>query len=144
MRAYSLYLTTLRDTMIERARSIAIMLLAIYAVFAHSGNAFAAEGASSLYIPGGAGDVLIALSPRPGFQIANGVFWQDGKVDRAVLQGAVDLDIDLTLILDFFGGSYTFEKPVLGGTYTIGAVVPFGYAKLDASATGPGGGTQCQ
>ena len=127
--------------MIERLKSIAIVLLATYAVFAHSGNAFAAEGASSLYIPGGAGDVVIALSPEPGFQIANGVFWQDGSVDTAVLQGAVDLGIDLTLILDFLAGSYTFEKPVFGGTYTIGAIIPFGYASLDASATGPGGGT---
>ncbi len=122
-------------------RSILVVFLAAYALFAHSVNAIAAEGGSSLYVPGGAGDILIALSPEPGFQVANALYTQVANVDRAVLQGAVDLDIDLTVVLDFFGLSYTFEKPVLGGTYTIGAIIPFGYASLDASATGPGGGT---
>ncbi len=127
--------------MITRKRSILVVFLATFALFAHSVNAIAAEGGSSLYVPGGAGDVLIALSPEPGLQVGNQLYTQVANVDRAVLQGAVDLEIDLTVVLDFFGMSYTFETPVLGGTYTIGAIIPFGYASLDASVTGPGGGT---
>jgi len=127
--------------MIKRTKSIAIILLATYALFAHSVNAIAAEGGSSYYIPGGAGDILLALSPEPGLQVGNALYTQVADVDRAVLQGAVDLGIDLTLVLDLFGVSYTFENQVLSGTYTIGAVIPFGYVSLDASATGPGGGT---
>ena len=100
--------------MIKRTKSIAIILIATYALFAHGVNAIAAEGGSSLYVPGGAGDVLIALSPEPGLQVANAVYTQVANVDRAVLQGAVDLDIDLTVVLDFFGVSFTFENPVLG------------------------------
>ncbi len=103
-------------------------------------SAFAAEGGSSLYVPGGAGDVLIALSPQPGLQVANVLYTQVADVDRAVLQGAVDLGLDLTVVLNFLAASYTFKKPVLGGTYTIGAVIPFGYASLDASVTGFGVG----
>jgi hypothetical protein len=127
--------------MIEKTKSILLVILAAYALCAHSVGVIAAEGGSSMYIPGGAGDAVIALSPEPGLQVANALYTQVANVDRAVLQGAVDLDVDLTVVLDFFGVSYTFEKPVLGGTYTIGAVIPFGYASLDASATGPGGGT---
>ncbi len=122
-------------------RSILVVFLATFALFAHSVNAIAAEGGSSLYIPGGAGDILIALSPEPGLQVANALYTQVANVDRAVLQGAVDLEIDLTVVLDFFAMSYTFENPVLGGNYTIGAIIPFGYASLDASVTGPGGRT---
>ncbi len=104
--------------MIKRTKSIAIILLATYALFAHSVNAIAAEGGSSLYVPGGAGDVLIAFSPDPGLQVANSVFSRVANVDTAVLQGAVDLDIDLNVVLNFFGMSYTFKNSVLGGTYT--------------------------
>jgi hypothetical protein len=125
--------------MIERAKSIAIVLLATCALSAHGNKANAAEGGSSLYVPGGAGEVLIALSPESGLQVANTVFTQVANVDTAVLRGVVELGLDLTVVLDFVGAQYTFEKPVLGGTYTIGAVIPFGYASLDASATGPRG-----
>jgi len=124
--------------MIKRKKSLSAILIAIYALCAHGVNAIAAEGGSSYYIPGGAGEALIALSPEPGFQVANVLYTQVANVDRAVLQGVVDLGIDLTVVLNFFAASYTFEKPVLGGTYTIGAIVPFGYASLDVSATGFG------
>jgi hypothetical protein len=69
------------------------------------------------------------------------VWWQSGNVHRAVLQGQVKAGLDLDVVLDLVGGSYTFETPILGGTYTIGTLIPFGYAHLDAKATGPAGGT---
>jgi len=96
-------------------------------------TASAAEGATSLYIPGGAGDILIAQSPKPGLQVANQVFVQNGNVSTAVLQGAVDIGLDLDVVLNFAAASYTFEKQILGATYTIGTIIPFGYAKLDAT-----------
>ncbi|MCZ6717908.1 MAG: transporter [Gammaproteobacteria bacterium] len=125
--------------MIKRTTLILCGFLLAYALCAHGVSAIAAEGGSSLYIPGGAGDVLIALSPEPGLQVANSVYTQVASVDRAVLRGAVDLGIDLTVVLNFLAAAYTFEKPVLGGTYTIAAIIPFGYASLDVSATGFGG-----
>ena len=120
--------------------TILLSVLAALALLAHGRSADAAEGASSLYIPGAAGDILLALSPEPGLQVSNGVLAQFGSVDTAVLQGTVDVGVDLDLWLDFFGTAYTFETPILGGTYTIGVAIPFGYAKLNAAATGPGGG----
>jgi len=121
-------------------RYFMVMVLCV-GLFAHSVHAIAAEGGSSMYIPGGAGDAVIALSPEPGLQVANALYSQVATVDTAVLQGAVDLEIDLTVVLNFFGVSYTFPNNVLGGTYTIGLVIPFGYVELDASVTGPGGET---
>ena len=104
-----------------------------------SSSALAAEGGASLYIPGGAGDIAIAVSPEPGFQVANAIYAQISSVDRAVLQGAVNLGLDVDVVLNFIAGSYTFTQPVLGGTYSLGVIIPFGYAELDAQATGPAG-----
>ncbi len=122
-------------------KTISLAALATLGSVAIGGMADAAEGGSSMYVPGGAGDIVLALSPEPGLQVGNTVFYQLGSVDTAVLQGRVDLELDLTVVLDFVGASYTFETPVLGGSYTIGAAIPFGYAKLDAKATGPAGGS---
>ncbi len=120
------------------AATIAASMLGLY-IF--HGSVEAAEGGSSLYIPGGTGDVLIALSPEPGLQVANALYTQVANVDRAVLQGAVDLEIDLTVVLNFFAMSYTFENPVRVGIYTMGAIFPLGSESFDASATGPVGGS---
>ncbi len=110
------------------------------ALFAH-GAAEAAEGASSHYLPGVAGDLGFALPPEPGVQLVNIAFVQSGDVGAAVLQGAVNTGLDLTVALDLVGGFYTFDGTVLGARYTLGALVPFGHASLEATVTGPGGNT---
>lgn len=127
--------------MIKRRKSIAIILLATYALFAHGVDAMAAEGGSSHYLPGTLGDIGLALSPKPGFQISNTVFRQSGEVGLVVLGGQVDVNLDLDLVLDLVGATYTFKTPVLGGIYTIGAMVPFGHVDIEAELVLPGGAT---
>ena len=100
---------------------------------------FAAEGASSHYLPGAVGDIFLAVPPEPGLLAANMFWYQTGSTDVAVLEGQVSLGIDLDLFLNLVPLSYTFEKPVLGGRYTIGAAIPFGYADMDGALTGPAG-----
>ncbi len=100
----------------------------------------AAEGALSHYLPGANGDIFLAAPPEPGFQAANTLWYQSADVPVAVLEGQVDLNLDVATFLDLLAVTYTFEKPFLGGTYTIGAVLPFGSSNLDATVTGPGGG----
>lgn len=114
-------------------------LIAGLAVVGDSANA--AEGGTSLYLPGGAGDILLAVPPAPGAAVSGGVFVQSGNVGTAVLQGAVNFGLDLDIVLNTVGASYTFDLPMYGITYTIGAVVPFGYAKLEGTITGPRGRT---
>lgn len=102
-------------------------------------RAHAAEGALSHYLPGSIGDFGIALVPEPGLQTANILWWQGGNVSATLLQGTVNVGVDVDIFLDLAAANYTFEEPVLGGQLTIGVAIPFGYANLDAMATGPNG-----
>ncbi len=98
-----------------------------------------AEGASSLYLPGLIGDILVAIPPEPGLAVVGSAYVQTGSAGTAVLQGAVNLGLDLDIALGIVGTTYSFEAPWIGGTYTIGVAVPFGYAELEAAIGGPGG-----
>jgi hypothetical protein len=98
-------------------KTIAIGVLALLAVFARGGSAEAAEGGSSHYLPGMAGDILIAVAPQPGFLVANTVWFQTGNLGRAVLEGHVDIDLDMETVLNLLAATYTFDTPVLGGAH---------------------------
>jgi hypothetical protein len=114
--------------------------LAAALVAAICGPAIAAEGGASHYLPGAGGDMLLAAPPAPGLTVANTLWFQTGSLGRAVLEGRVEFGLDLDLALNLASASYTFETPVLGGAYTMAAMVPFGYADLSASLTRPGVG----
>jgi hypothetical protein len=114
----------------------------VMALMLPSWRATGAEGASSLYLPGLVGDILMALPPEPGLAVAGSAYVQTGSVGTAVLQGAVNLDLDLDIALGIVGATYSFETPWLGGIYTVGLAVPFGYADLEAEILGPGGASR--
>jgi hypothetical protein len=120
-------------------KTIAIGILAMLAAFARGESAEAAEGGSSHYLPGMAGDTLLAVTPQQGFLVANTVWIQSGNAGAAVLQGRVNLNLDVDTVLNIVAATYTYETPVLGGTYTIAAVIPFGSASLDGRLSGFGG-----
>jgi len=101
---------------------------------------YAAEGASSHYLPGAVGDIFLAVPPEPGFTAANTFWYQTGSTGTALLEGQLSLGLDLDLFLNLASLSYTFEKVLLGGRYTIGTAIPFGYAGIDGALTGPRGG----
>lgn len=121
-------------TMIKLSVSV---LVAVIIALGHAHSAKAAEGGASLYLPGAYGDILIAQPPMPGWQTAVLLWYETGDVSRAVLQGRVNLSLDLDVFLAMPAATYTFEQPVLGGTYTVGIAIPFGYANLDARAIFP-------
>ena len=121
---------------LKAAAVAALVLMVILCAFCPSVT-FAAEGASSHYLPGAVGDIFLAVPPEPGFMAANTFWYQTGSTDVALLEGQVSLSIDLDLFLNLASLSYTFERPVLGGRYTIGTAIPFGYADMDGTLTGP-------
>lgn len=113
------------------------VLITVLMMFGHARVATAAEGAASHYLPGTAGDILIAQPPKPGLQAGAMLWYQVGNVNRAVLQGRVDLNLDLDFFLAIPSAAYTFEPKILGGTYTVGIAVPIGYGNLDAQLAFP-------
>lgn len=100
----------------------------------------AAEGGFSFFLPGTVGDIAIAKAPEPGWLVANTLFFQRGDADASVLQGNVNLGLDFTMILDIVSATYTFEDKILEASVTVGGAIPFGYAGLEATLTGPRGG----
>lgn len=114
-----------------------VLCAAILALILPSASATASEGATSLYLPGLVGDILVAVPPDSGLAVSGSVYVQTGGAETAVLQGVVDLGLELDIALGIVGATYTFEAPWIGGTYTIGAAVPFGYANLEAETVGP-------
>ena len=127
-----------RKTLATKVIRLALFaLIVLIMVLGYEKTAQAAEGGASHYLPGAAGDVWIAQSPKPGLQVAMTLWGMTGDVNTAVLQGRVGVSLDLDLYLAIPTAFYTFEEPVLGGTYTMGIAVPFGYANLDAQLIGP-------
>jgi len=118
-------------------RFAAAITLVAAGMLATASRVDAAEAGFSHFLPGMAGDIAIAQSPQPGLQVANTVWIQSGNAGATVLQGLVGFDLDTTTVLDIVIGAYTFESAFTRGTYTIGAVVPFGHAALDATITFP-------
>ncbi|WP_185962163.1 SphA family protein [Palleronia caenipelagi] len=97
--------------------------------------AAAVESGFSLYLPGAAGDIVLAQSPEPGLQVAFTALYCSGEVDEVVAQGKLNFGVDLDLSLGILSASYTFDQEVFGGTYTVGAALPVGRADLDATLT---------
>lgn len=100
-------------------------------------TAFAAEGASSNYFPGSYGDFAVAAAPDPGWTIVNYNLYVSADVDRTVLQGNVNVDLDTWAYFNMPFLIYAFKEPVLGGRFAVGGFLPLGYSSLEAQLTGP-------
>lgn len=96
-------------------------------------TAQATEGASSHYFPGSSTTFAAAVPPAPGFMMASQMLYYNGTAHKAVLRGAVHLDLKAEAFYDYIGGFYTFEKPVLGSRLQIGAAVPVGHMGVRAN-----------
>lgn len=99
-----------------------------------------AEGGGSHYLPGAVGDIFLALPPEPGLQVANVSWYQTGSMGSTLLEGRVRLGLETDTYINMTSLTYTLDELVLGGRYTIGTAIPFGYATLDGALTGPLGG----
>ncbi|NHZ72941.1 MAG: hypothetical protein GWP16_00515 [Nitrospirae bacterium] len=101
--------------------------------------AIAAEGASSNYFPGSYGTVAVATPPTVGWTYLNYSLFFAADTERAVLQGRLNVDLDTAAYFNMSSGIYTFEQPVLGGRFAMGATLPLGYADLQSQVVGPTG-----
>ncbi|HWR31773.1 MAG TPA: transporter [Negativicutes bacterium] len=87
-------------------------------------TAGATEGGSSYYFPGSSTTFVTAVTPEPGFMVADQVLYFKGYASKAVLRGHVNLELDSSAVYNYMAGFYTFKKPVFGGRLQIGAAIP--------------------
>lgn len=120
-------------------RSLQTAISALAAMLPLAQSADAAEGASSNYFPGSYGDYAVAVAPEPGWTYLNYSLFYSANVDRSVLQGRVNANIDTFAYTNMSAGLYTMERPVLGGRFAFGAFLPLVDVDLDATLVGQAG-----
>jgi hypothetical protein len=103
----------------------------------------AEEGGASFWPPGQFSS-LAAVPPAPGWSLP--MVYYHSSVDAGggknfMVGGQVRAGVEPDADLVFFGPSYTFETPVLGGRPSIGLLAAVGNmdASADATLTGPRG-----
>jgi hypothetical protein len=132
----------------ERGRYIrlaACVCVSAFILLGQSPIAFADEGGVSFYLPGSFGS-LAATPGVPGWSWATIYYHSDvasGAGQQFPRGGRIDVGISGKGDLAFFGPSYVFATPVLGGQASISALAAGGWTQASAalSLTGPMGNT---
>ena len=60
------------------------------------------------------------------------MLFYSAETNQAGLRGHVNLEVKADAFYNYVCGFYTFEKPVLGGRFQMGAAVPVGYVHMKA------------
>jgi len=125
-------------------------MLRTFACFAaagllYAGAAHADEGGVSFWAPGLNGS-LAALPGTPGWSFAAVYYHPSADADAGQAfprGGRIDAGISADADTVFFGPTYTFAKPLLGGQAALSLVAAGGSidASIEATLTGPGGET---
>lgn len=129
-----------------RFRTIAIVGgLCALAMLTSPGDGLADEGGVSFYLPGSFGS-LAATPGVPGWSWATIYYHSDvaaGAGQQFPRGGRVDVGISGKADLAFFGPSYIFATPVLGGQASVSVLAAGGWTQASAalSLTGPMGNT---
>jgi hypothetical protein len=112
-------------------RLIAILLTLLFVETAQAG-----EGASSNYIPGAYGSLLVGMAPEPGPVVASVNLFYSGSTDISVRQGRVDTNINANAFYSLAQGLYVWDAPEIGGRFAIGGYVPLGYSAASGELDG--------
>jgi hypothetical protein len=109
-------------------------------------SAYAEEGGSGHYAPGGAASFIDALPGRPGLAIANYFNSYDGSAsasNRLSSGGLLTAGLDATAYSDTIVALYQTPLKLLGGHYAVGVAIPYVWvkAKGEVQYTDPSGGT---
>lgn len=102
----------------------------------------AEEGGASRYVPGNSATLIDTPPTKAGWSALGMYLHYDGDASAAgnfPNAGLVTAGLDATSDALLAGGFYTFDQPVLGSHYSIGAFVP--YMWVDVEATVIAGGT---
>lgn len=98
------------------------------------GESRAAENGVGLYLLGSRGPMAGYLPP-PGFYIQNDIYYYDGKTGgsrRFPAGGKVLARVEGLSAADFLTSSWVLPDQILGGNFSIGAILPYGRAHVRA------------
>lgn len=128
-----------------RGKSVYVWSTALLFVAAAASTARADESGLSFWLPGLQGS-FAAVPTEPGWSFATLYIHPSadaGANARFPRGGQIDVGIDGRGDLFAFGPTYTFEQPLLGGQASLGllAIAGRNFASVDATLTGPGGGS---
>jgi len=105
-------------------------------------NALALEGGAGHYLPGAVATVIDLVPTKAGWVFEPIYLHYEGDVDASQhvpVAGLNTLGMSAKLDVALLGGFYSFEKPVLGATYSIGTFLPYVWMTVDAEIdTGQG------
>ncbi len=118
-----------------KMQSVLIRSLALAVLLGSAGNAVAAEGGYSNYIPGSYGDFGMALEPAAKLTLRNDIYFYEAEVDRAVRSGRAEVDVELEFLMDFVTLVYKPGVELFGGQYAFGVFVPFVDLDIEAGVT---------
>jgi hypothetical protein len=110
-----------------------------------AGVARADEDGVSFWLPGLYGS-LAAVPGERGWSFVNIFIYNPANAGRGRTfprGGTLDVGLDGTGYIDFYGPTYTFAQPVLGGQFSLGLLNVAGQAvgTVSGTLTGPGGAT---
>ena len=138
-------MTNRRNAKIAAALRRGCLLAALGAAGLAATPAQATEGGASLYLLGSGGPGAGVAPPLEGVYVGKTIYIYDGDINadrQFVIGGNVVAGLDATIVASFDAIQWVPSTNFLGGTLTVGAIVPIGAPMLDVEAvlTGPGGG----
>jgi len=98
-------------------------------------NVLASEGGAGHYLPGAVATVIDLVPTKSGWVIEPVFLHYEGDVDASKhvpVAGLDTLGMSAKLDVALLGGFYSFDKPVLGATYSIGTFLPYIWMTVDA------------
>lgn len=106
----------------------------------------ASEGGASIYLLGSGGPGTAIMPPLEGVYFADSLYIYQGSLaadKELVIGGNVVAGIDVTLVANFSTLLWVPSTDVLGGTLSLGVLLPVGGPDIDVDATltGPRGNT---
>ena len=115
------------------------VLLALACLIA--GPVSSGEGGQSRYVPGSLATLIDIPPTKPGWVFEGQVVHYDGSASAPIpVAGRITANLDAKSTAVLPGAVYTFEKPVLGGMYSLGGFLPVVSMDITAEVEFPRGG----
>jgi len=125
----------MKSSRIQTIKRDLLLLASIACLFLPS-NTLASEGGVGHYLPGAVATVIDLVPTKSGWVLEPVFLHYKGDVDASKhvpVAGLNTLGMSAKLDVALLGALYSFEKPVLGATYSIGTFIPYVWMTVDAT-----------